>query len=1095
MSKRVFHHPPEAQSGRKYWRSLGQLEKTPEFNRWLEKEFPQGAAEFQGGEVSRRNFLQLMGASMALAGLSFASCRRQLNLVPFTKGVEWSIPGKALFYATSMPARRGAEPLVVATYDGRPTKIEGNPTHPATAGASSIWAQSAILDLYDPDRSRDFLNKGQKSDSLKFTKALDEILASGGDGSGIAFLVERNHSPTRERLRALAEKKFPKLSWCVYEPTGGISDEVSRVAFGDGILVTPQLDKADVIMAVDCDFLSNSGGNLDQIRQFSSRRKVSATDSKMNRLYVVENRYTVTGGMADHRLRVPASQAGAFLAALANAIGAATKNSELADLAKAWSANTPFADGDKKYVENWVSVSASDLLASKGKSVVLVGDRQPAAVQLLGHAINSALGNLGKTLIGRRTIEKPALTIEQLAAAIDAKSVKALFILGGNPVYNAPADLKWAEKQATVPHVVRLGYHEDETSKSEQGTPRVEWHVPMAHFLEAWSDGVANDGSYTSVQPMILPLFDGWSELDLLSIVAGGQKPAGAELVQETFGERTGGAGDFTAAWAKFLHDGFIADSAPAPEALSYKGSEAAAYAAKAGPVPAAAAGTFEVVFAADSKVDDGRFANNGWLQELPDPITKLTWDNAALISPATAESLGIAEYDLHMRVKRITIKAGEATLTVPALISPGAADNSITLPLGYGRTVVGRVGRGTANLGTGFNAYLLRTSQNPYFVTGATVTPADGMYEMGVTQEHASMEGRGADFTREATLTQYNIVAKEPEGTPTSAYFQKMGMDAHNPKNVSLYSHPPLNSPTSIDPHAWGMTVDLNSCTGCSACMIACQAENNIPIVGKEQVIDNREMHWIRVDRYYASENNDLKDPELISQPLMCQHCENAPCETVCPVNATVHSEDGLNVMAYNRCIGTRYCANNCPFKVRRFNFFDYNQRDVLGHKKGHPFTGLYKWNLTSDKGMPDTLKMQKNPNVTVRMRGVMEKCTFCVQRIQEAKITAKAHSRDTDAIPRVPANAFTTACAQVCPTDAITFGDINNPESNVSKIKADARGYRLLEYLNVSTRVWYLARIRNPNPQMPDAGKLGAFIHPAGETNEAATPTGGHS
>jgi molybdopterin-containing oxidoreductase family iron-sulfur binding subunit len=685
-------------------------------------------------------------------------------------------------------------------------------------------------------------------------------------------------------------------------------------------------------------------------------------------------------------------------------------------------------------------------------------------VQVLVAAMNAALGNLGKTIVGRKLTEKPAQSLADLAKDVKAGSVKTLVIIGGNPVYNAPEDLKWADLQKSVGMVVRLGYHEDETSA------HAHWNAPLAHYLESWGDGLAADGSYVSVQPMILPLFGGWSELDLLAKFAGLPKPAGPELVQETF-KAIAKPADFVGAWAKFLHDGFLADSAAKPEALTF--DAAAAPKAVAGKsLPALAEGAYEVVFTACAKVDDGRFANNGWLQEIPDPITKITWDNAAMISPATAKKLGVEDNDL------IEITVGGRMLTAAAILAPGHAENSISIALGYGRTVVGRVGEKT-----GFNAYLLRTSASPYFATGATAKATGKSYKLALTQEHWALEGRGGDLTREATLDEYKA---KPDFAKT------MGMDAHIPPNVSLYSNPPLNKPDSVDPHAWGMVVDLNTCIGCSACMVACQSENNIPIVGKEQVAEGREMHWIRTDRYFASVDEKDPEPEMVSQPMMCQHCENAPCETVCPVNATVHSEDGLNVMAYNRCIGTRYCANNCPFKVRRFNFFDYNERDVHGRAKNPDdrklFTGLYEWNLTSERGAEDVTKMSKNPNVTVRMRGVMEKCTFCVQRIQEAKIATKVAVRDSGDV-RIPADAFKTACAQACPADAITFGDINNPESAVSKLKASERGYRLLEYLNVASRVTYLARIRNPNTKMPGAEKIGAAMRsPHGHGN------GGH-
>jgi molybdopterin-containing oxidoreductase family iron-sulfur binding subunit len=626
--------------------------------------------------------------------------------------------------------------------------------------------------------------------------------------------------------------------------------------------------------------------------------------------------------------------------------------------------------------------------------------------------------------------------------------VKTLFILGGNPVYNAPADLNWAQLQSQVENVVRLGFHEDETSELST------WHVPLAHYLESWGDGRAADGSYTAVQPMILPLYGSWSEIDLLAVLAGRPKPTGPELVQETFRETLKPA-DFVAAWTKFLHDGFQAESATTPEPLSLDGAAATASTREGLKAQPFNENTFEVVLVGDVKVDDGRYANNGWLQELPDPITKLTWDNAAQISPASAKKLGVKTGDV------VTISANGRTLEIAVLVAPGHADNSLTIQLGYGRKFAGRIGGN----GVGTNAYLLRTTAHPYFITGAEVKKAGRRYPLAVTQEHGSMEGRGADLVREATLEDYK---KEPD------YVKRIGIDSHSKfdanKQVistSLYSNPPLD-----DIHQWGMVIDLSTCTGCSACMVACQAENNIPIVGKEQVINGREMHWIRTDRYFASDTQGEDEPEMVSQPMLCQHCENAPCETVCPVNATVHSEDGLNVMAYNRCIGTRYCANNCPFKVRRFNFFDYNQRKIQDG-------GLYDWNLISEKGMPDTLKMQKNPNVTVRMRGVMEKCTFCVQRIQEAKIAAKVHARDSGNV-QIPADSFKVACQQACPNDAIVFGDIANKESRVSQLRLAERGYRLLEYLNVDTRMWYLARIRNPNPKMPDAAKLGGYSKP---------------
>ena len=1065
--KRIFQHPEAPSTGKQYWRSVGQLQKTPEFQGWLEREFPQGAAEFQGGDVSRRNFLQLMGASMALAGLSFAGCRRPVkHLIPFTHGVEWSIPGKALFFTTSMPTRRGYAPLVATTHDGRPTKIEGNPLHPASKGGTDVWAQTSILDLYDPDRSRFFKLKGEKKTEQDFEKALDELISGAGDGAGLAFLLEKNPSPTRERLRGEIAKKFPKALWAAYEPLGDdAAVEAVKAAFGEGVEVVPQIEKADVILSLDADFLGLDGGIADQ-RAYAVRRKADG-ENKMNRLYVVENRFTVTGGMAEHRLRVPVSQIGAVALELAAEIFAMGKDEALGKLA----GNAPKASG--KLREEWIKITAQDLVANKGRCLVLAGSRQPASVQAVVFAINAALGNLGKALVGRKSAAKPAANIAEVARGLGDKTISSIIIVGGNPVYNVAADLDFAAKLKNAANVVRVGFYEDETSDFAT------WQVPLAHYLESWGDGVGTDGSHVSVQPMILPLYNGWSELDVLAKFAGQKKPEGPELVQETFKQLAQPA-DFVTAWAKFLHDGFLGDSAAKPVQLALS-SEAIGKLTAQMVTPALEGDAYEVVFVGDAKVDDGRYANNGWLQELPDPITKLTWDNAAIISPATAKKLGVKDCD------RVEITIENRKLDLPVLTVPGHAENSISISLGYGRTKAGRVGTvGQTSegfvtdremLSGGFNAYTLRTSATPYFATGAKVKATGKTYRLAVTQEHGTLEGRGPDITREATLTEFQA---EPKFAKT------MGMDGHNPPTASLYAHPPLN-----DIHQWAMTVDLNTCIGCSACMVACQSENNIPIVGKRQVIEGREMHWIRADRYFASMDENDEEPELVSQPMMCQQCENAPCETVCPVNATVHSEDGLNVMAYNRCIGTRYCANNCPFKVRRFNFFDYNLRKI---------DKLRDWNLTSEKGMEDSLKMSKNPNVTVRMRGVMEKCTFCVQRIQEAKIAAKVATRDAGEA-RIPADAFTSACAQVCPTGAIVFGDKKHPESAVSKLLENERGYRLFEYLNLNQRVSYLARIRNPNPRMPGAEKSGKAIksspdshhHAPAENHEVAT--GGHA
>ena len=1088
--KRVFQHPPEPLTGKHYWRGLGELNDTPEFRQWLEREFPPGAAELNGDEWSRRDFLKLMGASMALAGIGLTSCRRpELHLVPFTKNVEWTIPGKFLYYATAMPRRAGAIPLIATTVDGRPIKLDGNPLQPASGGATDTFVQASILDLYDPSRSQRFVRNGKRTTRDDFEKYIGELRKTllSKQGDGLAFLVEETHSPTRERLRAELEKSFPALRWCVYDPLlSGNQSSAVKTAFGDSLRLLPRLDRADVILALDSDFLDCGQGDLASVRAFTSRRRVSSPKDNMNRLYVVENRFTLTGAMADHRLRCPISQIAAFAQALAEKIQARTNDAGLASIL----GSLP-SDG-ATFNEQWLSEAANDLMAKPGASLVLAGPNQPAAVQLLVYAINSALKNLGQTLIVRQAPRNPrTIEISQLAADINDGRIKQLFIFGGDPVYNAQRGLvedretklplDWSELQKKVLEIVRLGYHEDATSALSQ------WHVPAAHYLESWGDGLTADGEYLSMQPMILPLFGGLSEIELLNALLGGPKTEGPELVQETF-RGTNPPGDFQTAWSRFLHDGFAAHVQPLDQAPSFNANAAAALAKNSwAPPPAPGLESPEVALVASYAMDDGRYANNGWLQESPDPITKLTWDNAALISPAYAKKLGVETGDL----VQITINEKSASgepikrqLVIVALVLPGHADNSVTVPLGYGRKMpqfyelpyagADLKERPSIEEQSGFNGYFLRTAANPHFavagwkgIESVQVTKVGRKYALSIPQEHFSIEGRG--LIREATLEGYradNDFAKKVPGEEELP---------HPPP--SLYTHPPLNAPQQ-----WGMSIDLNVCTGCSACVIACQAENNVPVVGKLQVAHGRIMHWLRIDRYYASRKSFNQDrgewpenPEVVHQPMPCQHCENAPCETVCPVNATIHSEDGLNVMAYNRCVGTRFCSNNCPFKVRRFNYFDYNQRPVGKRKIAGAFSIYEEYfaPLTS-KGAPDTIKMQKNPNVTVRMRGVMEKCTFCVQRIEEAKIAAHARagaSPDT----LIPRDSFTTACAQACPTEAIVFGDIKDPESRVSKIKQQDRNYRLLDYLNIRARTSYLARIRNPNPKMPDAENIG--------------------
>jgi MoCo/4Fe-4S cofactor protein with predicted Tat translocation signal len=1057
--KRNLHHPAPEKNPR-IWRSLREMEGDPEFEKHLQQEFPRGADVYQDSGLSKRDFIKLMGASIALAGVGLTGCRRpESYLVPFTKGVEYTIPGKFLYYATSMPARYGAVPLIATTSDGRPTKLEGNPLHPYSNGGTDSFAQAETLNLYDPHRSKAITEKGQPADPASFDSFLASI--ASGDGKGLAILAEPKNSPTRDRLRAVLEAKFPSLIWAEYDPLAAAPAEAAtQAAFGPNVRLIPNFNRADVVLAIDSDFLNPIETGIGYAQGFSARRNPDQKGAPMNRLYAVENHYTVTGGMADHRLRCKASDLGEFTRQLALALADKTKDSNLAAVAAAMPSSKAEINPE------WIKECAADLANNAGRSLVLTGPLTPAPVQALVHAINNALGNIGATLTAVKTDATPAATIADLAKALDKGKVKTLVLLGGNPAFNAPADLDFAKLLEKAPDSVHLGLFEDETAKL------CRWHVPAAHFLESWGDVRTFDGTYTSVQPMILPLWGGRSELEILNALAGAPAPAGPELVQATFTQVAKTTDP--AEWNAFLRDGFLPDSAFPPTQVSYDASASTSLVKKA---KKSQPDSLELVFLQSSSVDDGRYANNSWLIETPDFVTKLTWDNAILLSPATAKKLGIKannfgilgdiaekmgnEVNYDLVADLVEISDGKTTLEAAALVSPGHADDSLSIALGYGRKNVSALMEGV-----GFDAYPLRTSDSLRVLSGVSLKSTGRTYPLAQTQEHRSMEGR--DLVREGTLERFE---KEP------AFAQTMGLDGHIPPNISLYTHPEL---TSIE--QWGMTVDLNTCTGCNACVVACQAENNVPVVGKDQVRKNRDMAWIRLDRYFAG---DAADPEMLSQAIMCQHCENAPCETVCPVNATVHSEDGLNLMAYNRCIGTRYCANNCPWKVRRFNYFDYNQR---------PIDELY-WGPLAKKGMADSLKMAKNPNVTVRMRGVMEKCTFCIQRIEEAKISRLVQAGPTPA-SETPVAIFKVACQQACPNDSIVFGDVANPKSAVSRLRNDSRAYVMFKYLNVSPRVSYLARIRNPNPKMPGADQVGMANGPAhhgdhpGETHNAQPP-----
>ena len=1082
MKRQVAHPAPSerALSGPKYWRSLDELAATPGFQAQLEREFPAGAAEMNG--VDRRQFMKIMAASFALGGIGLAGCRRpEQNILPFGKSVEGIIPGLPQYYATAMPLRKSAIPLLAETHQGRPTKLEGNPTYAPHGGASSLLAQASILDLYDPDRA----TAHTKGGSVLSAAAVNDLLAgigrnfAGSNGAGLAFLAEESSSPTRARLVKKLRRKFPKAVWAEYEP---VTDEpplaAAQACFGASVKPVYRFAKAKRIVSLDADFLSAESGSLCYAREFAQGRKVAtkADADRMNRLYVAESSFTLTGSMADHRLRLASSDVIRLAAALAVKI---TGNTAAAALAEGLDVKP-----------EWIAECAADLLLHRGDSLVVAGAHQPAQVHAIAYEVNAFLGNFGQTVDFVEVEPTTAASISDLAGAIKSGAVKTLVVLGGNPAYNAPADLDWIALQRSVGEIIRFGYYADETSAL--GVT----HLAAAHYLESWGDARTADGTVVPVQPMILPLFGGLTELEVLARLAGEPNADPYALVYETITGLAGG--DAEKAMRRFLHDGVLAGTAypQVPVTFDLRGA-GTLFRGTPKPAEVFSAKNLEVRFVTDHKMDDGRFANNGWLQECPDPITKIAWDNAISVSPKLATELGIYPRGSLLQVARVELAdddngrelahVGEVTLggrkvRGPLHIQPGLANYTIVLPLGYGRTTTGHVGTGA-----GFNAYALRTADARHVVPGAAITLTGERTTLANTQEHWSMEGR--DLIREANSEEYR---------DNPAFVKEVGMEAETPSTIgeagakmslaersieiprgnSLYDTPSVKTGAFDGVHQWGMSIDLNTCIGCNACVVACQAENNIPIVGKDQSLRGRQMHWIRIDRYYSDGHADAaafggegnreipEDPQVSVQPVACQQCELAPCETVCPVNATVHDEEGLNVMAYNRCIGTRYCANNCPYKVRRFNFFDWNQRHL---------DSLYLSQL-GPKGMPELVKMVKNPEVSVRMRGVMEKCTYCVQRIENGKIRHKVAMAQagTPGEVVVPDGVIRSACQQVCPVEAIVFGNILDAKSAVSQAKAREHDYSLLGYLNIRPRTTYLAKLRNPNPKMPDYGAL---------------------
>jgi molybdopterin-containing oxidoreductase family iron-sulfur binding subunit len=1031
-----------ASRGREAWRSLEELADSPGFQEIVQREFPSRASEWLD-PVGRRSFLKLMGASIALAGVT--ACTRQPieQIVPYVTQPEEVILGKPLYFATAMTLGGVSTGVLVKSNEGRPTKIEGNVFHPESQGATSVFAQGSVLSLYDPDRAQTVTYLGDTRSWNNFVGAIQAVLQAkkGQGGAGLRLLTETVCSPTlAEQFKDLLAV-YPQARWHQYEQTGREHvREGAKLAFGRYVDTQYHFDKADVIVSLGADFLSGEPGTLRQVRDFSTRRRVTGPDSQMNRLYVVEPMLTNTGAMADHRWPLRPSQIAAFASALASAVGVAGA-----------SAGGALPDDLQKHL----SAIVQDLQAHKGSSIVVAGNEQSPELHALAHAINAALGNVGTTVTYTEPIDvNPVNQIEslrELAADMDAGKVDLLIILGGNPVYNAPADLNFAEKLQKVALRVHLASHFNETSGA------CHWHVPESHYLEAWSDGRAFDGTVSIVQPLIAPLYDSKSAHEMLvalsdspsrtayDVVRGywarqfrarqapapaaaqprgqgpGQAPAAAAasaaLATPPLGP-TAPAGDspFDLFWRKVLNDGVMPDTAFPPITVSLTGTLPAL------PQTPAGSDALEFVYRLDPTTYDGRFANNGWLQELPKPITRLTWDNAVLLSPATAERLGIGLSYSYQGGEhgQAVVDVVELTLdgrkvTAPVWIMPGQADNCATLYLGYGRTGAGNVGNHT-----GYNANAIRSTAALWSGAGLSVRKVSEsygqQYHLATVQDHFSMQGRG--FVQVASIEEFR---RNPEFAAEGSEPPAPGMTMYNPQEF------PYND------YKWSMAIDLNACTGCGACVIACVAENNIAVVGKDQVMAGREMHWIRVDRYFEG---SLENPTVYNQPVPCQQCENAPCELVCPVGATVHSAEGLNDMVYNRCVGTRYCSNNCPYKVRRFNFLLYQDWET------------------------QPLRFVRNPDVTVRSRGVMEKCTYCVQRIQEAKIDSEKQNR------KVRDGEIVTACQAACPAEAIVFGDANDKSSKVAALKAQSRNYGLLAELNTHPRTTYLAALRNPNP-----------------------------
>jgi MoCo/4Fe-4S cofactor protein with predicted Tat translocation signal len=976
----------EDTTGPEYWRSLEELAGSDEFQEMLHREFPKGASEWLD-DFSRRGFLKTMGASLALAGLTGCTRMPDTEIVPYVKQPENLIPGRPKFYATAFTLGGYASPILVESHMFRPTKVEGNPEHPASLGGTDIYAQASILDLYDPDRAQNITYMG---DTRSWTAFMDAVkgpmnVQKSMAGGGVRILTQTVTSPTlAAQIRSYLEAN-PMAKWHVYEPINRDNVvEGAKLAFGEPVETRYDLSKVDVIVSLDADFLyAGFPGSARYTRDFAVRRN---PDANMNRLYVVESTPSSTGMKADHRVPLRAGEIEKFAHELYFALSA--------------NSNLPPSAGELGKVALAI---ASDLSAHSGSSVVIVGEHQPPVVHALAHAINEKLANVGKTVFYTVPVDANSVNRSQslhaLVEDMRGGKVDLLLILSGNPAYDAPAELEFASalQSNAVALKVCLSMHRNETAELCQ------WHVPEAHYLESWSDARAYDGTASIIQPLIEPLYGGKTAHEIITILAGQSGITCHDLIQQYWQKQHAGA-DFDSFWRKSLHDGWVAGTTYAPKTVALKATSFPVSQSKT-------ASGYEINFRRDPSIYDGRFSNNGWLQELPKPLTKLTWDNPIMIGPAMAERLKLNFKDV------AELEFNGKKVKGAVWIQAGHPDNSITVFLGYGRARAGRIGTGT-----GFDVYPLRTSAAPWFADGAKLTATSEIYQLASTQGYQTMETPVGErpLVQERSLEEYK---KDPN-------FAK---EDEPPKELTLYK--PELFDYAKETYSWGMAIDLNSCVGCNNCIVACQSENNIAVVGKEQTLKGRHMHWLRVDAYY---NGPRDNPKGFFQPVPCMQCENAPCELVCPVQATIHSSEGLNDMVYNRCVGTRYCSNNCPYKVRRFNFL-----------------------LFQDWETPQ-FKLMRNPDVTIRSRGVMEKCTYCVQRISEHRIDSER--ADTT----IKDGELQTACQQSCPANAIVFGNLNDPNSQVNKWKAQARNYSMLGELNTRPRTTYLAEVRNPNPEL---------------------------